>query len=35
LDAYVENGVVTISDETAGRYFEMRPGQIVSVGQNF
>src|SRR3989344_2998912 len=31
LDAYVENGVVTISDETAGRYFEMRPGPTIDI----
>ena len=35
LDAYTANGVVTITDEIDGRYFELRPGQVVTIGQNF
>ena len=31
LDAYVANGMVTISDKIDGRYFELKPGQIVKV----
>lgn len=34
LDAYVANGVVTISDEIDGRYFELKPGRTVSVNYN-
>ena len=31
LDAYVENGVVTISDDINVRYFEMRPGPSIKI----
>ena len=31
LDAYVENGVVKISDKIDGRYFEMTPGQNLEI----
>lgn len=35
LDAYVANGTVTISEDIDGRYFELRPGQMITVKQNF
>lgn len=31
LDAYVANGVVTISDEIDGRYFELTPGPSIKI----
>ena len=30
LDAYVENGVVTIDDNPTGKYFELRPGPTIA-----
>ncbi|MBI2326894.1 glycosyltransferase family 39 protein [Candidatus Curtissbacteria bacterium] len=34
LDAYVQNGVVKIDDNPAGRYFELRPGPSIEMIEN-